>query len=192
MGECMCRSTFSWPQHQLEVSGLSFPCRFVTEERAPGTHWLVPSAGLGHMTLPGLELQPLGRAARGQPLYRIVELNKKTCTCIYQFKFSPINSLEQTSWTFNSHSVLLCNPAVSQELLSFGPTLNHVTSHPRTRYSSYSKPLQSKLQLTSVLCEIQVVNSHDAFQIIFACIYDYQAFMLNGPLMWSSSQSFLL
>jgi hypothetical protein len=50
-------------------------------ERAPGTHWIRgwvnPRAGLDHMekckffTPPGFELQPLGRPARSQSLYRL-------------------------------------------------------------------------------------------------------------------------
>jgi hypothetical protein len=50
-------------------------------ERAPGTHWIggwvVPRAGLDELekrkflTLPGLELRPLGLPARSQSLYRL-------------------------------------------------------------------------------------------------------------------------
>jgi hypothetical protein len=52
----------------------SRPGRFTSEERAPGTHWIGgwvdPRAGFEHvqnrkfLTLPGLELRPLGRPAR--------------------------------------------------------------------------------------------------------------------------------
>jgi hypothetical protein len=52
----------------------SRPGRFTTGERAPGTHWIGgwvdPKAGLEDvekrkfLTLPGLELRPLGRPAR--------------------------------------------------------------------------------------------------------------------------------
>jgi hypothetical protein len=52
----------------------SRPGRFTFEERAPGTHWIGGwvgfRAGLDNLekrkflTLPGLELQPLGRPAR--------------------------------------------------------------------------------------------------------------------------------
>jgi hypothetical protein len=55
--------------------------RFTPEESEPGTHWIGgwvgPKAGLDEvkkikfLTLPGLELQPLGRAARSQSLYRL-------------------------------------------------------------------------------------------------------------------------
>jgi hypothetical protein len=51
----------------------------LTPERAPGTHWIGgwvdPNAGLDDLekrkflTLPGLELRPLGRPARSQSLY---------------------------------------------------------------------------------------------------------------------------
>jgi hypothetical protein len=54
--------------------------RFTPGETAPGTHWIGgwvdPRAGLDDvektkfLTLPGLELQPLGRLARSQSLYR--------------------------------------------------------------------------------------------------------------------------
>jgi hypothetical protein len=56
-------------------------CRFTTGERASGTHWVGgwvgPRAGLDNadkrkfLTLPGLELRPLGRPARSQSLYRL-------------------------------------------------------------------------------------------------------------------------
>jgi hypothetical protein len=57
----------------------SRPCRFTPGERAAGTHWrggLVDlRAGLDDvekrkfLTLPGLELRPLGRPASSQSLY---------------------------------------------------------------------------------------------------------------------------
>jgi hypothetical protein len=56
-------------------------CRFTPEERAPGTNWIGvgvdPRAGLDNvekrkfLTLPGLELRPLGRPARSHLLYRL-------------------------------------------------------------------------------------------------------------------------
>jgi hypothetical protein len=59
----------------------SCPCRFIPGERAPGTHciggWLDPRAGLDDvekrkfLTLPGLELRPLGCPPRSQSLYRL-------------------------------------------------------------------------------------------------------------------------
>jgi hypothetical protein len=59
----------------------SRPCRFTPGERSPGSHWLGcwvnPRTGLDgvegriFLTLPGLELQPLGRLARRQSLYRL-------------------------------------------------------------------------------------------------------------------------
>jgi hypothetical protein len=59
----------------------SRPGRFTPQERAPGIHWegswVGPSAGLDYvekgkfLTLPGLELRPLGRPARSQSLYRL-------------------------------------------------------------------------------------------------------------------------
>jgi hypothetical protein len=58
----------------------SRPGRFTPRERAPGVHWiggwLDPRAGVDDvekrkfLILPGLELQPLGRPARSQSLYR--------------------------------------------------------------------------------------------------------------------------
>jgi hypothetical protein len=55
------------------------PGRFTPGERAPRTHWIGgwvnPRAGLDDvekrkfLTLPGLELRPLGRPARSQLLY---------------------------------------------------------------------------------------------------------------------------
>jgi hypothetical protein len=59
----------------------SCPGRFTSEERAPGTYWMGgcvgPKCGLDDvekskiLRLPGLELRPLGRPARSQPLYRL-------------------------------------------------------------------------------------------------------------------------
>jgi hypothetical protein len=55
--------------------------RFTPGERAPGTYWLGglvgPRTGVNDvekkkfLTLPGLELQPLGGPARSQSLYRL-------------------------------------------------------------------------------------------------------------------------
>jgi hypothetical protein len=57
------------------------PCRFTPGVKASGTHyiggWVDPRACLDEvekryfLTLPGLELRPLGRAARSQSLYRL-------------------------------------------------------------------------------------------------------------------------
>jgi hypothetical protein len=58
----------------------SRPGRFTPGERAPGTHWIggwvdlragVDVEKRKFLTLPGLELRPLGRAARSQSLYRL-------------------------------------------------------------------------------------------------------------------------
>jgi hypothetical protein len=63
----------------MEVSASRFG-RFTAWERAPGTHWIggcVGSrAGLDNvkrkfLTLPGLELQPIGRTARSHSPYRL-------------------------------------------------------------------------------------------------------------------------
>jgi hypothetical protein len=63
---------------------VSRPGRFTPEERDPSTHWIGgwvdPRAGLDDvekrkfLTLPGLELRPLGRPARSQSLYRLIVL----------------------------------------------------------------------------------------------------------------------
>jgi hypothetical protein len=82
MAELMYRSTFSLIS---ELAGgewsASRPGRFTHRERAPGTHWIGgwvdPRAGLDDtkkrkfLTLPELELQPLGRPACSQSLYRL-------------------------------------------------------------------------------------------------------------------------
>jgi hypothetical protein len=59
----------------------SRPDRFTLGERVPGIHWI--GGWVGHrvglddvekrtfLTLPGLELRPLGRPARSQSLYRL-------------------------------------------------------------------------------------------------------------------------
>jgi hypothetical protein len=58
----------------------SRPCRLTPGETARGTHWIGgwvdPRAGLDDvkrksLTLPGLELRPLGRPVRRQSLYRL-------------------------------------------------------------------------------------------------------------------------
>jgi hypothetical protein len=59
----------------------SRPCRFTAGERAPGAHWIEvwvgPTASMDDVekrkffTLPGLELQTLGRPVRSQSLYRL-------------------------------------------------------------------------------------------------------------------------
>jgi hypothetical protein len=56
-------------------------CRFIPRERVPGSHWIGgwvdPRARLDDvkkrkfLTLPGLELGPLGRPARSHSLYRL-------------------------------------------------------------------------------------------------------------------------
>jgi hypothetical protein len=60
----------------------SRPGRITPDERVPGTHWLGgwvgPRAGVDDvdkrkfLSLPGLELRPLGRPACSQSLYRLV------------------------------------------------------------------------------------------------------------------------
>jgi hypothetical protein len=71
--------------HFLVLAGgewsASRPCRFTPGERGPGTRWIGgwvgPRTGLDDveknkfLTLPGLELRPLGRPARNQSLYRL-------------------------------------------------------------------------------------------------------------------------
>jgi hypothetical protein len=81
IGECMYRSTFSWPPLVGGEWSASRPGRFTPGERAPSTHWIGglvdPRAGLNEMekrkflTTPGLELRPLGHPARSQSLYRL-------------------------------------------------------------------------------------------------------------------------
>jgi hypothetical protein len=68
----------------LDEWSASRPGRFTPGERAPGTHsiggWVEPTAGLNDvkkrksLTLPGIELRPLGRPARSQSLYRLLYL----------------------------------------------------------------------------------------------------------------------
>jgi hypothetical protein len=57
----------------------SRPGRFTPRERAPGAHWIWGLVGHGTgldevekiLSLPGLELRPLGRLANTQSLYRV-------------------------------------------------------------------------------------------------------------------------
>jgi hypothetical protein len=77
----MHSSTFSRPRHLLEVWSASRLGPLYPGERAPGIHWIGgwmgPGAGLDDvekrkfLTLPGLELRPLGLPARSQSLYRL-------------------------------------------------------------------------------------------------------------------------
>jgi hypothetical protein len=81
MGEWKYRSTFSWPRHQLEVSGqLDAPAALPPGKRPlyPVDRRLgVPQNLYGLyregkiLSLPGLELRPLGSPARSQLLYRL-------------------------------------------------------------------------------------------------------------------------
>jgi hypothetical protein len=82
MGERIYKSTYSWPRDYLEVSSqLHVPICLAPGKEPPGTHciggWVGPTAGLDvvekrkSLPLQGLELQPLGRPARGQSLYRL-------------------------------------------------------------------------------------------------------------------------
>jgi hypothetical protein len=82
MGEWMYRSTFFLTSALTGGEwSASRPGRFTPVERAPGTHCtgglVEPRAGLddvqerNFLTLPGLELRPLGRPARSQSLYRL-------------------------------------------------------------------------------------------------------------------------
>jgi hypothetical protein len=69
----------------------SRPGCFIPGERAPGTHWIGgwggPRVSLDDLekrkflTLPGLELRPLGRLARSQSLYRLRHLGSRTLLC---------------------------------------------------------------------------------------------------------------
>jgi truncated hemoglobin YjbI len=80
MWEWMYRSTFSWPRHQMEVSGqLPAPTALPPGKSPRYTlhGWVCPRAGLDDMEkwkflpLPGLELRPLGRPASSQSLHRL-------------------------------------------------------------------------------------------------------------------------
>jgi hypothetical protein len=78
MGEWAYRSTSAVVGGELSASR---PGRFIPGEIAPGAHWIGgwvgPRTGLDDvekrklLTLPGLELRPLGRPARSQSLYQI-------------------------------------------------------------------------------------------------------------------------
>jgi hypothetical protein len=70
------RSTFSWPRHQLEVSGqLHAPAalpqwnnpRYSSDRRLSGPQ----HGGKKFLTLPGLELRPLSRLVCNKSLYRL-------------------------------------------------------------------------------------------------------------------------
>jgi hypothetical protein len=81
-------------------------------ERAPGTHWIGgwvgPRAGLDVvekkklLTLPGLELRPLGRPVRSQSLYRLRYASSKDW-----FRHSKING-GGGEFRVRQHSELIC------------------------------------------------------------------------------------
>jgi hypothetical protein len=91
----------------------SRPGRFTPGERAPGTHWIRgwvdPKAGLDNLekrkflTLSGLQLQPLGRPARSQSLYRLGVPGSPTFNgclifnipILYLFRIFKINELKK-------------------------------------------------------------------------------------------------
>jgi hypothetical protein len=76
----------------MATGQLHAPGRFTPVERAPGTHWrggwVNPRVVLDDvkkrkfLTLPGLELGPLGRPASSQSLYRL----RYPCSMIYSYK----------------------------------------------------------------------------------------------------------
>jgi hypothetical protein len=79
----MYRATFSLTSALVGGEwSAAHPDRFTPGERDPGTHWIGgwvdPRAGLHDvekrkfLTLPGLKLLPLGRPARSQSLYRLL------------------------------------------------------------------------------------------------------------------------
>jgi hypothetical protein len=78
MGECIYRSTFSWPRHELEVSGqLHVPAALSSGKEPPVSivyeiGWTpepVWTTWRKLLTLPELELGPLGSPAHSQSLY---------------------------------------------------------------------------------------------------------------------------
>jgi hypothetical protein len=81
MGEWIYRSTFPWPWYYLVSGQLHASAALPPGKQPPGTHWIGgwvgPRAGVDDMekrkflTLPGLELWPLGRPARSQSLYQL-------------------------------------------------------------------------------------------------------------------------
>jgi hypothetical protein len=78
MGEWMCRATYSWPRHLLEVSGrfhspppgeITTPYPFHRRLGGPQS-WSGRHGKRKFLTLPGLQLRPFGRPARSQSIYR--------------------------------------------------------------------------------------------------------------------------
>jgi hypothetical protein len=76
MAEWMYISIFSWPRHWLEMSGQIYaPAALPPGKVPPIGGWVDLRVGLDtaekrkFLTLPGLELRPLGRPPRSQALY---------------------------------------------------------------------------------------------------------------------------
>jgi hypothetical protein len=83
--------------------------RFTPRKSTPGTHWIGglvdPRVGLDDvekrkfLTVPGLELRPLGRPARSQSLYRLSCPRSNIIQHIYI-----IHTPQNTSYKFTPHS----------------------------------------------------------------------------------------
>jgi hypothetical protein len=84
MEEWLYRSSYSWPRHYLDAScQLHAPAAFPPGETARGTYWIggwmSPRTAVDDvvrrkfLTLPGLELRPLGRPPPNQSLSRLSE-----------------------------------------------------------------------------------------------------------------------
>jgi hypothetical protein len=88
----------------------SRPGRFTPGERAPGTHWIGgwvgPRTGLDDverrkfLTLPGLELRPLGRPARSQSLYRLSRGLHTIRPILVSFLLHQHNDNSTSSWLY--------------------------------------------------------------------------------------------
>jgi hypothetical protein len=92
---------------------VSRPGCFIPGERAPGTHlirrWVGPRADLDDiekrkfLTLPGLELRPLGNPARSQSLHRLCYPGSLLTTCSLKVnrRFGRTYRLHLQDWRMN-------------------------------------------------------------------------------------------
>jgi hypothetical protein len=102
-------------------SAVSRPCRFTTEERLHGTHWIGVwvdlRAGVDNvekwqfLSLSGLELRHLGRPARSQSLYRLrYAAHNNNKNCIYLFTYLLLHFIRAVviRYLYTSHFMYLC------------------------------------------------------------------------------------
>jgi hypothetical protein len=122
----------------------SRPGHFTPGEKAPGTQWIGgwvdPRAGLDDLkkrkflTLPGLELRPLGHPARSQSPYRLRypdSLQLHVRHVIYNIKLQHPVALQRCDFTFCFFAVYVQRRLISRRFLFIVTTCFSLTGHHR-------------------------------------------------------------